>query len=253
MEMNGALPSNQGYVGYTGKNYPITNGNASGHSSETSRDLDGLGHTHQTLDSIIPWQSSYEGLNHPFKTVLEKNEEIAHKKIKAKLLNSYQQNGCSASSEESDSQPETTESDSQSLSTIGEEPRPSTPIYINGRDKNGKKKRGRKSKAELAAIAEAQAQAKALEKVRRDKLRKEAAQNKPPAKTPHHAKNVVDKSTLDGMRSKEVPLNQLRSSVSSYFGAADRLKSGERFQVLARRVSADSRVQYLIQWEGVLG
>ena len=43
----------------------------------------------QTLDTIIPWPSSYDGYDHPFKTVLERNQEKECAQLKQKLLNSY--------------------------------------------------------------------------------------------------------------------------------------------------------------------
>lgn len=50
---------------------------------------------------------------------------------------------------------------------------------------------------------------------------------------------------------QDVSMANLQSTVNQYFGAANRIASGENFVIKGKRLSMDGRVQYLIEWDGV--
>ncbi|CAH1119083.1 unnamed protein product [Phaedon cochleariae] len=48
----------------------------------------------------------------------------------------------------------------------------------------------------------------------------------------------------------DIDIDDLKSSVNIYFGAANRIATGERFVVKAKRIGPTGKMDYLIEWEG---
>ena len=64
--------------------------------------------------------------------------------------------------------------------------------------------------------------------------------------------NAVDTATIENsVRSGGVSIAQMRNNVCQYFGTADRLRKGEKYNVYGKHVTSDGKTRYLIQWDGL--
>lgn len=48
----------------------------------------------------------------------------------------------------------------------------------------------------------------------------------------------------------DINMEDLKTSVNIYFGAANRIATGEIFYVKAKRIAPTGKIDYLIEWEG---
>lgn len=63
--------------------------------------------------------------------------------------------------------------------------------------------------------------------------------------------NSPTKSSPVKQNAPDISMDDLKSSVNMYFGAANRIASGEKFIVKAKRKGPNGQAQYLIEWEGL--
>ncbi|XP_030756320.1 PHD finger protein 1 [Sitophilus oryzae] len=72
---------------------------------------------------------------------------------------------------------------------------------------------------------------------------------KPPDKDPTPPKQPTPKPS-PVKTEPDIDMEDLKTSVNMYFGAANRIAAGERFAVRAKRIGPSGKVECLIEWEG---
>lgn len=60
---------------------------------------------------------------------------------------------------------------------------------------------------------------------------------------------IASSSNLSG--GGNVSVTDLQSTVTEYFGAANRIENGEEFMVKGKRMAIDGRIEYLIEWQDI--
>ncbi|XP_033732115.1 metal-response element-binding transcription factor 2-like isoform X2 [Pecten maximus] len=234
-----ACSLNQNYGGYNGslpiKEDPSLVAKTSSRKGKSKRKPS------HTLENIIPLPSDFESFNHPFKTEVEQKQEFAKHQRKMQIINylyqSYdsdsasQSSLCSGLSGDDPTKaiptppPSVTSSQStETLSSCSKEP---------CRKRRGKKRKGCEDEEAVAP--------------RRSKRNRVSISGRY-----DEMQNVIDTQMIESVKCHVVSMARIKSNINSYFGATDRLKKGEKYDVLAKRVNSDGKVQYLIAWDGIV-
>ncbi|KAL5012351.1 hypothetical protein ScPMuIL_010902 [Solemya velum] len=182
------------------------------------------------LDKFIPHPVDFHGLNHPFKTVLECREELAKQTLKSKLINLYHSSLESDDTSASHSPASSIVSSPQSMeNNFG-------PPILEPISKQPFRRGGRKR----TSLPE---DPPTLTCLRPEQLKNGLRKR-------HSMQNVVKTADIESVKSQEVNMDKLKFNVGAYFGAVDRLAKGEKFNVLARRITSEGTIQYLVEWKG---
>jgi hypothetical protein len=186
-----------------------------------------------SLDDLIPTPNNFEGFNHPFKNFYEQEEELAHHKRKNEIINylymNYECDDVSHSSADSTTFDLNRDDPTKAIPT----PPPSVTSGGNCTQETNKdlRRKGRKRKAVDSPS----------EPLRQSKRKK----------TNTACYNVVDIQAIESFKSQPVSMSQIKNNMCQYFGAAESMKRGEKYNVLGKHVTSDGKIKYLIQWDGL--
>lgn len=204
------------------------------------------------LGRIFPRPCSYDGHNHPFKTVFEQKVEVQQHEARRRLLDIFFESVLESTANESEN--EKTVSAEEHLVNGNKSPISNGDVVLENNNTDSDKnvvsanqpiltkrgKRGRKPKSESSsalnnatklsngtAITATTTIGSRLRGLKRNR-------------------SMLEMTDINGNR--QLSLKKLQSSLSAYFGGASRIADGERFTVLAKRSTPDGRVEYLIDW-----
>ncbi|XP_021362370.1 metal-response element-binding transcription factor 2-like isoform X2 [Mizuhopecten yessoensis] len=233
---------NQNYDGYDGSLPIKEDQRLVSKNSSSSRKGKSRKKPSSTLENIIPAPTDFESFNHPFKTEIEQKQEFAKHQRKMQIINylyqSYDSDSASQSSlcsglsgdDPTKAIPTPPPSVTSSLSTETL----SSCSRETHRQRRGKKRKGCDGEQEAVAP-------------RRSKRTRVSISGRY-----DEVQNVIDTQMIESVKCHVVNMERIKSNISSYFGATDRLKKGEKYDVLAKRVKPGGKVQYLIAWDGIV-
>ena len=189
------------------------------------------------LGRLVPFPEDFSGYNHPFKTDVEQREERAIEIRKTQIMNYLCLNSDSDCISQDSMVSGSTDDPTKSI--------PTPPPSLSGGHV-----------AEIPAVVKqefsnvgSQGRKRKItdDSTLRQSKRKRVSVSGRYGIDPEFA----DSQILDDMKGVDMDVDKLKS-VRHYLGSSDRMKKGEKYTVLGKRISSDGSVQYLIHWEGLV-
>ncbi|KAK3087921.1 hypothetical protein FSP39_012454 [Pinctada imbricata] len=190
------------------------------------------------LDRLIPFPDNFTGYNHPFKTEVEQREERHFEFRKMQIMNylclnsdgdCLSQHSTASCSTDDPTKAIPTPPPSLSGGHISDLPYPTKQSDI-------KDSRKRKAPEDNPPSS--------LRQSKRKRVSVSGRYGIDP--------DIMDFQSLDDLRSLDEYSEKFKMGVNNYNSTSDRLKKGEKYKVLGKRISPDGKVHYLVQWEGLI-